>query len=74
MIKKDVNVRNVSVNKADRILQDMISLPVSKRTKLYTCGQWSYVYPSFKENKKNESKKDIRGRWKFGVQYEPWEA
>ena len=22
----------------------------------------------------DESKKDIRGRWKFGVQYEPWEA
>ena len=22
----------------------------------------------------HESKKDIRGRWKFGVQYEPWEA
>jgi hypothetical protein len=74
VIKKDVNVRNVSVNNTDRILQDMISLPVSKRTKLYTCGQWSYVYPSFKEKKKNASKKDIRRYWQFGVQYEPWET
>ena len=32
------------------------------------------IMTSIKENKKNESKKDIRGRWKFGVQYEPWEA
>ena len=80
---KNVDVRNVTVHKTDRILQHMISLPVSKPRKQYTCGVWQDVYPpihslvpetSIKENKKNESKKDIRGCWKFGVQYEPWEA
>jgi hypothetical protein len=80
---KNVDVRNVTVHKNDRILQHMISIPVSKPRKQYTCGVWQDVYPpihslvqetTIKENKKNESKKDIRGRWKLGVQYEPWEA
>jgi hypothetical protein len=76
---KNVDVRNVTVHKNDRILQHMISIPVSNnntniKIRQYTCGQWSYVYPpSAKENRKNESKKDIRGYWKLGVQYEPWE-
>ena len=32
----------------DKILKHMIKLPVVKRTKQYTCGQWSFVYPPFK--------------------------
>jgi transcription elongation factor Elf1 len=27
---------------------ELIKLPVLKKTKQYTCGQWSFVYPPFK--------------------------
>ncbi len=30
---------------------ELIKLPVLKRTKQYTCGQWSFVYPPFKGTK-----------------------
>ena len=30
---------------------ELIKLPVLRRTKQYTCGQWSFVYPPFKGDK-----------------------
>ena len=69
----------------NRRLMVLMDLPVTKPERLYQCGTWSTVYPPLytkkampsnkteKENK-DERKKNIGGRWKFGVQYEPWET
>ena len=62
----------------NRRLMVLMDLPVTKPERLYQCGTWSTVYPPLytkteKENK-DESKKNIGGRWKFGIQYEPWET
>ena len=35
---------------------ELIKLPVLKRTKQYTCGQWSFVYPPFKGAKTMNTK------------------
>ena len=56
----------------------LILIPVTKPERLYQCGTWSTVYPPLhtkteKENK-DERKENIGRRWKFGVQYEPWET
>ena len=64
--------------KINRRIMSLISLPVSKPERLYQCGTWSIVYPPFnklkKEQKNERSKEGIGRRWKFGVQYEPWET
>jgi hypothetical protein len=59
----------------------LVSIPVSKPEPLYQCGTWSTVYPPYNKNQeekeqvKNERCKETsRGRWKLGVQYEPWET
>jgi len=62
----------------NRRLMVLMDLPVTKPERLYQCGTWSTVYPPLhtkteKENK-DERKEDIGRRWKFGVQYEPWET
>jgi len=62
----------------NRRLMVLMDLPVTKPERLYQCGTWSTVYPPLytkteKENK-DERKENIGGRWKFGIQYEPWET
>ena len=37
---------------------ELIKLPVLKRTKQYTCGQWSFVYPPFKGAKTMNTEKN----------------
>ena len=37
---------------------ELIKLPVLRRTKQYTCGQWSFVYPPFKGAKTMNTEKN----------------
>jgi hypothetical protein len=59
----------------------MINIPVDKPTELIQCGNLSTAYPAeytLKEKEKQEhdrkSNERLRGCWKLGVQFEPWET
>jgi hypothetical protein len=64
-------------------MNHMISIPVDKPTELIQCGTYNTAYPpttrpiraQTKETQNDrQSKQSIRGCWKQGVQYEPWET